>query len=436
MTSSAVEVVGEQDLSLFADINPAGQASSVVPVRWCISERMRRRLKDRKIEDAQLLVVVTNGKEETGRHLFGLFDGVRYISFTRPDDNVIRGIIVRPCPSKDLKKGFFKTLDSGGLACEAVRTRQARTEQLCAKSEAASKESGARSNLFARVAKKVEKEEESAFGIRGAFEFAQTIGSEAQLVVPVADNMFAPEPNRVWRWLSELYPWGSEPRDQCHRRQRALLTLATSPVTGPVMTLVYAACWVASLVATSVLLFFGIRNINYTPLLHPTREWPPEIWKELEPSFWFTTQGPEGKYQERKGWSGLLLFFPPICGSCGLVGLGLGALTHWLSLWAMFLVGFGFAPAFIAGILVLAALANTSGAQVLGGWLKRLGDVWVSWQEDAKLTAHERYERRLELLSCEVQSKAASLTVRRTLVLRFEGAKARVCRPYATREAN
>ncbi len=429
MTSNTAEVVSEPDLTLSARVDPAGQPSSVVPVWWCISKKMKRRLKDREIEDAQQLVVVTNGEEETGRYLFGLFDGERYISFTRPGDNTVRGVIVRPNTADSLKDGFFKKLDSGGLACDVVRARQVRTEQLRGKSEGPIG-TAAKKDLFARAAKKVEQDEEPAFGIRGAFEFAECIGSEAQLVVPVASDMFAPEPNPAWRWLSDIYPWGSEPRDQCHRRQRALLTLATSPVTGPVMAIVFTVCWVASLAITAVLLFWGMRNINYDPLLHPVGAWPSELWEELDPSFWFSTRDSEGTYHDRKGWSAPIGCLP-IFSSFGLAGLAIGALTHLLPLWAMFLIGFGFLPAIVVVGLIIVAFSKTSGAQGLGRWLKRVGYDVVSWRENVELSAQKKYEHKLELLACDAESRAASLTVRRTLVLGFEGAKARVCRPYA-----
>jgi|GEM_PF-3526356 len=302
-----------------------------------------------------------------------------------------------------------------------------------------------------------------------------------QLVVEVPAAMFAPEPPSLMKKLAELYTWERKPRDQCNFRRRALITAATLPL----FTVWVGLLLVVNAALAAVLLIAGKRNINYTPFRHPCTEGPWALWDDLEPSFWLTTRKPyeddpsKFHYENRSimrravsppvviGLAVVLTTIDVVLTETGVLQkAGVGKVDIWkVILIAVFgppvAVFVGGAIAVIFAILynglqgaikllsLLAPRRAKKSAEELAARRRReeaaklrekkAKEAAESAKRDAEAAAKRREREALEAslreLSCSHSSSEVSIAAlpkeRRTVVLRYEDLKARVCKPFA-----
>jgi hypothetical protein len=234
--------------------------------------------------------------------------------------------------------------------------------------------------------------------------------------------MFAKEPPA---WLQSWVSFfdDSEAKDQCHFRRRAILALTLGPL-GFFLTMgVIRPLWVLTL------LLFGRRDVNYKPLVHPFSADTEDIAITLGPSRWW-------KKESGRSRSVFFRFINPPT----LVG---ALAISWL-FWKMGEVPFLAMLILLMGFLLFGGLGTLA---ILGlkRWYRSLEDAALRMEfgrhqreEREKLSEGERRRRaeffELETLACNGLREARLAALpreKRTVYLRFQELKARVCRPYA-----
>ncbi len=57
------------------------KVNSVVPIRWCISREIAKRIEDGNIKNPHLLLVISKDGREIDRHVVPLTDMMRFVQF-------------------------------------------------------------------------------------------------------------------------------------------------------------------------------------------------------------------------------------------------------------------------------------------------------------------------------------------------------------------
>ena len=434
--TTALVPANDQDVRLFTDIDPRGHASSVIPLRWCVSKQVAEDLQTKDIRDPRLLVVVTNGGQEVARHLFGLFEEMRYIPFLKPGANVVHATVVWSQGGSSIDKLIFDRYDTGTFKCSVISATQVHADELHEQYVHYSGDDKEEQRLLHQAWEQEIKEEQFTATISKFTEVGR-VAAEARLEIAVDAEMFASEPNRLWRWFTELYPWGSQPRDQCHRRQRGLLTLLTLPVSAPLVALVRFGCWLFSIAAVLFLLFNGRRGVSIGPVLHPIKMWPSAVWEDLGPSVYFKVADPEGGYQDRDDL--LWIVNPTIMGCLAVIGVVAAQFLGGPPWWQWAAVAAAIPVVGVTLVMSCILVAKPFGeSRVVEFAAKRISERKAERavrQQKRYENDRTKFEHELQLVSCEAEPRVASLEAiprqRRTLVLRFENAKAKRCKPYA-----
>jgi hypothetical protein len=377
------------------------------------------------------------------RFIVPLEDQMRYISFRRPGTNVVHATIMWPKSDDSVKKVLTKRFDDGRYRADLLEKEQPRVAQLHHRLKQLSTE---RENAYYhgdeeggerlqaqmdQVRTKIsvlQRREKHEHIIRYDYDSLDRVEQEAQLEVLVPGEMFAKEPSRLMSWLGTVH-WSSQPRDQCHLRKRALITVGTGPLVLVVMAMVLAGAEIVQLVVIGALLFVGKRNINFGVLKDPLVS-PKEAQWQVKPSRWIkrkvTESGGYTHYRDRHVF--WFLVNPPMILLCVGVGLVFFAITD--AVW----------PVILGACSVLwFGLAASLGAFLAGGPLARLNkrreEAVRKLLQEARQRALEERNRELEQLACSGVSREVSLSAlprnRRTVVLRFQNVKAKVCRPFA-----
>ena len=254
--------------------------------------------------------------------------------------------------------------------------------------------------------------------------------------------MFAKTPPRWMTWLGQRYTfWDRAPRDQCDLRRRAIFTGVTLPFVTAALLLFYATIGTIivaiNLLITGVLLLFGMRELNFAPVRHPLAHTPNEIWMTQKASVWWTKK--EVHTRVRISYTDTYVtytdrhpvFFavnPPAVVVSTLAGL---VLYHFFG--SVLFIILGVMTAFLIGLVILVV------GVIVGGSIPQYN---LRRSEKKKLEAKEasRYarvslRRDLELLACDGRSREVRVSAlpkgRRTVVLRFQDLKSKVCRPFA-----
>lgn len=202
----------------------------------------------------------------------------------------------------------------------------------------------------------------------------------------------------------------------------AAATLVLGPVALAIVLLVNVVKWVI----LAGLLIGGMRGINYAGLL-PLNT-PDELWDGLGSSIW--TRDARGR--QRPAW--VRIFSTPVI----------------LSIFVLLLVlntrkGFGWPVWQVIGGALALPVVVFAGMAILGGILSVVGiPVAALWdmrqtkrgreRERRRRIEAEQFFRELEAMTCagyRGEGYAALSRRQRTVRLRFDNLKSKVCRPYA-----
>lgn len=438
--STTLQEDTEEAIRLFTVQDEQGQVDSVVPLRWCISRETAEQIQERGTEKPQMLIVIEQDGQEMDRYVVPLEAQMQYVRFRRPGENVIHATIVWSpgygySVQDELKKyfggGYYNSLIVRGNPAEEALRDLLRA----AKRELGSLEGkGDREAVATATARldQIEAELKAATDsrrhmIRNDLYETRRLKQEAELTVVVPKEMFAKEPPRWMQWLGKIYPWERAPQDQCALRRRALFTLCTLPVSGTLMLTVTMFAWLINAICTGVLLFFGIRNLDYRPLRRPMDSYPKDIWSDTRPSFWWYAKK-EGRDYYTSRHPAVIAITPPVVVALSAIGSVL-----YLVFGSVLLLLCGVAAAFVIATVILVV------SLLLGDETSQRAEKKAAAKAEAiaqlRKEGQEQLKRELEQLACTSASREVSISAlpkeRRTVVLRFQDLKSKVCRPYA-----
>lgn len=457
-----------QPIRLTADVSPEGQASSTIPVRWCVSRETVQEFKDKGIKP-RLLLVVSSDKRETDRYLVPVTDEMVYVRFRRPGRNLIHATLVWQKEGyDDPKKIFFKRDDEGRFRTEVIATQRPRVDAISKQIQELEVEHESlaygyrrgkvmkRINELAAERSEARQTEPEIFGIRQDFNSIERLDYEEEMRVAVPDEMFAKEPPK---WLKRFVGFFFKTKlvDQCHFRRQVIFSVLLAP-----LYMVYLmAKELVILGSLGVLLFAGRRRINFRPAINPVHHTPKDTWRNVHSMFWFETK--------RGELSPLATFNPLVIAISFIVTLFTTIIWSeasfkgdkaqgqhfdhlWGGTWWIYLIGV-FAPAAIGVVISLVFLLTEGVAILVNGvamvtgeakktsvarqFLKKRRERRRTRQLESQrraLEAEKAFYAELETLSCNGDRKAGLKELpkeRRTIYLRFQAVKAAVCRPYA-----
>lgn len=265
--------------------------------------------------------------------------------------------------------------------------------------------------------------------------FAWAIGHE-EAVVSVAPEFFAKEPPAWLRsWAMKLNE--KMPRNQCEWRRRLIFAFTVQPIVWMILaaflmfiTIVRGIIGIA--VAALAFCILGYREVNLKPIFHPDSSRIEEIlfggrgilwhWPEC---FWTRTTS-----SRKKRHPGVVVLITPwMWISCFLITYGVPVLLGHTTLIfrvATLVVAMGV----LAGVVSLIALHLTK-------MQKDSAEKREQKKKETRALYDAYYQDRLVPLACFSDTAPTNATVgalpksHRTIVLRFEELKTKVCRPFA-----
>lgn len=430
----------KKSLELIVEADPEGHVAATVPVRWIISEEMSKKLAT-KTSELDVLLVVTNGKTEMSRHVIPLKNGMTYIPLRRPGINTVHGTVVWQRDGYPTVKSvlFSKDPDGwGNYQIELVSYSNREIERLDRRIREIEEHlyGFSRPRIYGWNRKRLQKRLSRLFmwrsrlqsDLKETLQIKMNISSVNSMGVDavnieVPNEMFAPVPPRWMNWLGNLYKWPRPARDQCSLRRRALITVFSLPlaavaavVMGAILAIVYLFAKLFMLLATAVLLLFGMRGINYEVLWRYDEWVPADLWESLMPSFWWFKAVDKDswrtKYKRRN--PAFLVINPPM-------------------LLAVFMTTWNFTPTDPKR----AALIAIVGVLVVGSSIALLSLRAKKKVETPAMSVEGRskLQRQLALVTAGEASRTARVSElpreQRTFELRYLALKAAVCKPFA-----
>ena len=225
-TDAEVPVMpGEISLSIKQDSE--GQVHSSVPLSWRPSPDLKERLQQLEVEQAFMLIVITNEGYEVTRQVVPLMDLMTYVQFRRPGKNRIHATVVY---GKDPKRVLRKRHDNGVYACPVIERRDSMLDSYCDEWgsidwDEVIERLGKEPSLPVRDALRRESRARKEPRITFRFSSINRLPEEGSLDVVVPKEMFAKEPSKALQWIVNQLPWEQKPHDQCHFRQRAMVSV-------------------------------------------------------------------------------------------------------------------------------------------------------------------------------------------------------------------
>ncbi len=360
-------------------VNNSESADANIAVRWCVKQALIDQLKARRVQDPYVVLVVAyeDNKgyfQESSRYVVPVDQLMQYISFSRPGKNVIFAVIVDgESGPKKVRQQFFEKRSDGEY----------------------------RELLIS----------ESRFTLRGGM-------GATELEIMVSERFFAKPPSkREMKWL--MWCLESAPKNQCEVRKRRMHAYSWQPILYVLFfSAVFIIGWFLQILTTVVHALCLRRGINWFPVFLPWRT----AWIKGRGETFHPNLGTSIMLTDRTGKDydlGLLILplvpvFPVfLVGVAALLYLfgwgvhswrGVGAVT--LLLWI--------------GLPILVAL--------FGGALGLLS----MYNDNKPNPSDAYYEKLAPLVSCgnnPVASIDALPAKRRTIYLRLQDLKAKVCRP-------
>ncbi len=395
---------------------------ATIPVRWCLDRNELEKLKEQEVKNPSLLLVVTtpSGNEwtEVDRYLIPLDQMLAYVQFHKPGKNRILAAVVWRLDGdvSKLKELFFE------------RSSYHRYEK----------------NVLTYNGKSFQRD-------NCQWEF---IGGETELEVVVPKELFAKEPPAWEKWWVNKF-FETKPRDQCQYRRRRMIAYTIQP---PIVFLVVIFVSICRILAAGALLFLGKRKVDLRPIIHPFLYHNSDVWQHTTASVFL--RDAKGK---RHHW--LVTFFSPpvfLAFLATLVVVKLIFPSLPLMQWWHYLISSLVAMVGIVAIVYAlftvffipySLFRLTFPVKIKKSWVEEWGE-WIERQinrqmekryaeEDAKkeekrrLAEEEKSRLRAELeqlLVCNgefVPKLSALPRKKRTVYLRFQDLKVKVCKPFA-----
>lgn len=416
-----------QAVQLFVDQSEDGQVDSTVPLRWCISKETAERLQFEEVEDPHLLIVISNDGEEVGRYLVPLTSEMRYIQFRRPGTNIVHAGIVRYRTSiMDRKNGRFENqvLEQCVPGLDELNEEW---QKLISDANATAERLDA---LKRKIDAKQKEPAEPRIWSQG-YHSVSLIGDESQLSVVVPEAMFAKE-SKLLGFFGRLY-FDRDARDQCHLRRRAMATVVTLPVVAPVLLAFLIGFELVRIVIVAGLLLLGMRGINFSALNPLSIDTPDRIWERgLEPPVWFFRKTGQVDHRDNAVYEFRSIFFWLVN---PITIVGFTALTIFLGDVASVVRALLYAIGVLVAAGIVLVLIERFAAQPVSRLAKRTAKKHHEIMADADRLSREKLYRDLEQLACDNRPRTASLDAlpkeRRSVTLRYQAFKAKVCKPFA-----
>lgn len=273
-------------LQLVASSTEANGTS--LPVRWCISRDTLADLKENRVTNPHILIVVVKkGIGEVTRKLIPLENLMEYLDFNRAGDHTVLSSIVW---HKDGDVRKLRVLFMGGRLHGkhyGMPTLLDENDQLLIL--------------------------QSAFE-KGGIEFSD----EAEITISVAAEHFAKPP---WKWEQFWVNLWFErpPRDRCEFRKRRLVAYTIQPfIILPFLFFITALRAIIALYLLSILK----RGINFKPIFHPWNYSSIDVWIGGEGCGTLITQ--DSKHNDRFNKYFLILPFTPLVGIIIFIGACIG----------------------------------------------------------------------------------------------------------------
>lgn len=366
-----------------------------MPVRWCLTKD-EIALVRQEATNPYMLIVATRNTVEVARVLVPLEQMMDFVHFRQPGSHRVQAVVVWGSPSADVEKYFLDLRRRGEYSENVVDYRgQIRTD----------------------------------FDT-GIHQF----GSRAELEASISPEFFAQEPAEWERsWVNFFF--GSPAVDQCHFRRRRIFAYTLQP-------LIFIALLIAMYLTVTLLTFFGLvlkvpRNAGkilekyWNQIRHPLDSDFSDLWTVIRDGDSVFATDKDGKVQP-----GYIRFLKPwLVLTFSAASFLLGGITK-VVLWEL---GFewwkelSWFGAFLVGAGLAAGLIGTIAAIYLA-WRAYFDQQIAEWRKAARAELEEERRRHLTLLACDIAGAARLGAIPgelRTIHLRFEDFKARVCRPFA-----
>jgi hypothetical protein len=413
-------------LQLFADVEPNGTADAVMAVRWCVTPGLTQLIEQHEVAKPYLMIVVRpftqagggidDGGEraysrETHRYFVPLTQELQYVAFSRPGLNSVFATVVWNSDGKGalhLRRAFppgsgsYNTLTFDG-AGELRRLRH-----------------------FDRTSNRVDY----------TGQLLHEVSDE--LTVSVPEEMFAKEPPQ---WAKDYIGKFADDQafDQCHFRRRFLLGLAFMPI-------YFVAAYMVRFAFLALCLLFGMPGMQLRGFVHPLQWGIKDVVDSTgDPVWWFHK---DGRTRNPLVWP----FNPVTILLVTLVILGVSSfhvtrneqVVHWLgwSWWECLglsvLIHLGVVAVGLVGFLLIGLISLLPFERLnkrLNESSKRRSRTKQERSAAELKEAQEATKRALEQMICSAASSSVSVSAlpqeKRTIRLRFQATKQKVCKPFA-----
>jgi len=266
--------------------------SAQIPVRWFIGIEILEQLKEKKIDNAHILLSVFQKQKEVGRYVAPLTDCMTHITFDRPGEHRICAAIVYS--RKETVKVIRNMILGYSLGCAKVDENGKFNPSYF-------------DDIHTQVLREKEWEEEVLENVLVRYDFDDHPIYEEKLVsesrhsywtattdpIEVAEGFFAKPPSEWMKWWANLFFSGPAPKDQCSFRRRKMFAFTIQ------LPLVVGYLLGRTLLGSLIVLFMALwakRGIKIAPIFHPWTYEFKEIWSTAGKSVF--THDHEGKERD------------------------------------------------------------------------------------------------------------------------------------------
>ncbi len=424
-------------LELHGAVDPRGHADAVIPVRWCVGPELVKTLQERGAYKPYLLLIVRPfswiGKGERRRKqyhgeslrkLVPLTNELAYVSFSRPGNNEVRAVVVY-------------NEDGGGALLELGPVFTA-GDPFDYKTSIFDYDGDFERSHFERKSGKIK--------YTGVL-----LGHLTDSIdVEVPAEMFAKEyPDWVKTYVGKFF--SSKPKDQCHMRKRTLFFAA------PFSVVYFPVAYLMRIVSLIGGLVLGIRGLSPKSFMHPINGGMLDVTANadnIKRSFWF-------KDKSGKRRPVAIIMLNPVSALLTGVGfwligtyhvtrheriVGLVGWTWWKYFVVTYLAQVALAVTFLLLLGLLAVVSVMIGSSLSKGvsaWSSTNWNHFTSRRRENRQLAKQEHkaqalkdlDRELNSMVCRPTGAGVSLDAlpkrKRTVQLRFQETKRKVCRPFA-----
>ena len=459
-----LQLLPKQDIS---------SGDSVISIGWCMSPEIIKHLEAKGARDPHILFVITHDGQEMSRELVSITSPWHYLRFMRAGKNVVHATLVwsdrygrqtvketlleigrrrypilrEKKPETELLQKQYYSLQAAIREREENSPREADSPELQQMREAANQ-------AFDRYLTTSDQEiPETFLDLSGLVE---RIDFEAQLDVHVSEKLFG-RSTKTTTWLGNIVQWDTPARDNCDMRRRALI--------GGLLLLPLSLWWlikhilgttileVANLLSAGLLVALGLRDVDFSPLRHPLTQFTADMWKGNKPSRWWTkkiTTSSTTTYKRRSHLGKIAYAVLAAFTASGIIyrsqSQADGNVSLWLAWGLVVLLAVGTVGALgiirkrLSGPKASYAhrpTAATSLSERFDAIVERKMQDQKSARQQKDLKRQQQLAQDLEQLACDVSPRPFSLVSiprkRETMVLQYNGLKAKVCKPFPKR---